>query len=1236
MIKKYKYIIFLISAGVFFVLSYSSYRFSEKESQYKLDVNKIQKRISELDKQSEILLNKFYKTLLSDRKKLKNKHHTNLFDILKISNPENFIVLIYQNDTLKFWSDNSFPANSILKAYKNKKIIHAQNGWYRSKTKENKETVIICLYRIKNNYFYENKFLKSNFTIGLKIPSSVVVSTSPISVGKNIKDAKGSYLFSLIPSNNIVDKKPNYELPFFLFVLTLIFLLLASHNLISKTHNREHSYFVSFTIWILNFIVFFIIVKYQFPKFISSSIFFSTELYAGNFPFSNIGNLVISSFFIVFTARNFFNIIPVEYFFEKHIIKNKIYTFLFSAGCFLFCAFLFIKTSNLLKNIILNSNMSFDIQKIIKPDINAILSFLSISIIFLSVIYITDLFLKLFARLTTFRISLISLLVSSPLLLLIFPLFLNSGYFISIISSVIIIFILLIIRYYKEEYNYFLLLLPIAGFTIFSVLFINNLEQKKEQTKQKVLIKQLANDTDPMAERFLKEINERLNTDTVLLNKITNVSENQDLEIYDYLKRKYFYGFWERYDLEISLCGNTEFYRDENQAENCEGYYNLEIGNFGDKIRNTKFWLMHYNTGKITWLGIIEVPVKADKRKMSLYITLSEKLTTKVLGYPALLIDKSTKTKTEYRDYSYAKYSNGILAVKFGDYPYELTDKKFKKKNKTEYYIYSHNYSHLVYSESDKKRIVLSKEKQTFFDKIISFTYLFVFYNMLIISLVIFYDSKYILIRFRFDFKNKIRFSMIFILLISFILFGTGTIYFTVKQNEKTGNREMEEKVQSVLIELKHKLQYEDELTPNWHTEQYDHLDELLNKFSQVFFADINLYDLNGFILASSRSEIFNRGLIGKEMNPKAYYELISEGKTEYIQTEHIGKMEYSSVYIPLRNEKNKITAFINLPYFSDNNKVKKNISDVFITTVNLYLVLFLITAFLSVLISEQITKPLTLLQNKFKSVQLGKKHTQIIYTKKDEIGSLVKEYNLMVAKLEESAKKLAESERESAWREMAKQIAHEIKNPLTPMKLSIQLLQKTWYDKTNTEEEFQKRLNSVAQTLIEQINTLSSIASEFSAFAKMPKARKEEVEIVKKLKNVTALFENEDNINISLNLNNIDELYIIADKEQISRVFINLVKNAVQAIPKNKKGEIKISLKNEKNKAVVVIKDNGKGITESQKKQLFEPSFTTKTKGMGIGLAIVKNIITSAGGNISFESKENKGTAFIVEFITV
>lgn len=1236
MIKKYKYFLFLILSGLFILLSYFTNKYFERDSQYRLDTKVIEKRISQLDKDLDIFLSEYTNQLKKNIDTTAHKKDINYFNVLSIPSLQNFTFLIYQNDTLRYWSENSFPAKYYFPDYKSINIIHAKNGWYRAKLSKLKGFKILGLYRIKNTFFYKNQYLKSNFTLDTDIPMSVVMSVSPISIGKNIKDPEGNYLFSLIPSNNITAKKSNHEIPFLLFAFALIFFTLFSDKLIKRINKYKHSYLISSLVWVLTLLIFIITEKLKLTIFISDSTFFSKEIYEGTFPFSDIGNIFFSTIFIVFTAKNLFNILPIEEFYEKLSEKNKIYEYLILAIAFFFFAFIFKEISSLLKELILNSSLTFNVQKAINPDINGFIFFISITVLYLSIIFVSDALIHLAERVTNIKITILSFIISLFGMIIFFIIFSDSNEFLSISTFYLILVFIILIRYFKESYSYFSLLGIIFIFTVFISIFSDTYMQKKLEQKEKELIKLLANDTDPIAERFLKEINQRLNNDTILLNKIINVTKNQDLDIYDYMRRKYFYGFWEKYDLEISLCGNTEFYRNENQAENCEGYYNLEVKNFGDEIENTKFWLMHYNTGKITYFGIVDVPVKIDKREMSLYITLSEKLTAKVLGYPALLIDKSTKTKKEFNDYSYAKYSNGILAVKFGEYPYELNDKEFVGQNKPEYYIFSNKYSHLIYAGNKEKLIVLSKEKSTFFNKIISFTYLFVFFNVLILIFVVFYDYHYILKRFKFDFKNKIRFSMIFILLISFILFGVGSVYFTIKQNEKTNNREMKEKVQSVLIELKHKLQYENELTPNWHTEQYDHLDELLNKFSQVFFADINLYDLNGILLASSRSEIFNRGLLSKEMHPKAFFELVSEGKTEFIQKEHISNMEYSSVYIPLRNENNKIIAFINLPYFSDTNKVKKNISDVLMTILNLYLVLFLLTAFLSVLISEQIIKPLTLLQSKFKSIQLGKKHKQIIYNKQDEIGALVKEYNLMVAKLEESANKLAETERESAWREMAKQIAHEIKNPLTPMKLSIQLLQKTWYDKTMPDKDFENRLNKVAQTLIEQINTLSSIASEFSAFAKMPKTRNEEVEIVKKLKNVTALFENENNIDISLKLNGIEELYIIADKEQVSRVFINLVKNAMQAIPKSRKGKILIQLEKGKNKAIIIIEDNGEGISEQQKKRLFEPSFTTKTTGMGIGLAIVKNIITAAGGNIRFESSKNKGAKFFVEFITV
>ena len=261
-------------------------------------------------------------------------------------------------------------------------------------------------------------------------------------------------------------------------------------------------------------------------------------------------------------------------------------------------------------------------------------------------------------------------------------------------------------------------------------------------------------------------------------------------------------------------------------------------------------------------------------------------------------------------------------------------------------------------------------------------------------------------------------------------------------------------------------------------------------------------------------------------------------------------------------------------------------------------------------------------------NIKFGAHNEALQWQSKDEIGDLVNEYNLMLLKLEKNSQLLAQSERESAWREMAKQVAHEIKNPLTPMKLNIQHLQRVVL--TN-HDDIPERVNKVAMLLIEQIDTLSHIATEFSNFAKLPIADSEKINVYDVLQNVTNLFQQNTACNITLS--EPLELPVLADKEQCIRIFTNLLKNAEQAIPADKKGEIIINAFIENETIIITIKDNGCGIEEAVKHNIFTPNFTTKTTGTGLGLAMVKNSIVSFNGSISFETKVNSGTTFILKF---
>jgi two-component system nitrogen regulation sensor histidine kinase NtrY len=365
-------------------------------------------------------------------------------------------------------------------------------------------------------------------------------------------------------------------------------------------------------------------------------------------------------------------------------------------------------------------------------------------------------------------------------------------------------------------------------------------------------------------------------------------------------------------------------------------------------------------------------------------------------------------------------------------------------------------------------------------------------------------------------------------------------------------------------------------------------------------------------------------------MNYEALIRLKYYGQTQYVNNERIGNLEYLSAYTPFVNNRSKVLAYLNLPYFNMQRRVSEETSNLIVAMINFTMILIVVSLSIAVFISVRITNPLRMLQQGLASVRLEEKSKPLEYRGHDEISELVKQYNKMLDELQTSALKLARSEREDAWREMAKQIAHEIKNPLTPMKLNVQQLYKKWKDNP---ENFEESLRTFKQYQIEQIDNLSSIASEFSNFARMPKASPRETDLISHMNAVAELYSDIKNVDLVINFNDLKEVIVFADKEQMNSMLSNIFRNAVQAIPANKKGIISVSLSVKENSALIRVEDNGVGIPDDLKDKLFTPNFTTKSSGMGLGLAIVKRVVETADGQIWFESEPGKGTVFYIKY---
>jgi signal transduction histidine kinase len=478
-------------------------------------------------------------------------------------------------------------------------------------------------------------------------------------------------------------------------------------------------------------------------------------------------------------------------------------------------------------------------------------------------------------------------------------------------------------------------------------------------------------------------------------------------------------------------------------------------------------------------------------------------------------------------------------------------------------------------------------------------------------------------------FKYRIQLVFVIIILASLGLFGIGSILFIRDQYQNKNEEIISDKTHSVRLEIEYYLKEKNyALNPAF-------ANYLLNDISAVFGTDVNMYDLKGDLYASSRQKLFDEGLISRKMNPEAFLELNTKGASEFIHDEHIGNLEYLSAYLPVRNKDGQLEAYLNFPYFARQSALEKEISQFLVALINIYVLLFALSVLAAIFVSNYLTHPLRLIQDKMRQVKLGKINDPIRWQNNDEIGSLVFEYNRMITELAQSAERLAQSERESAWREMAKQVAHEIKNPLTPMRLSIQLFERAYKDKAPGIDE---KIERMSKTMIEQIDTLASIANAFSDFAKMPKVISERMDVLQLAQSTVGLFrETSEGIDINFNAGNLTEAIISADKEQLVRVFNNLLKNAVQAIPEDRNGKITVTLERQTTdtgaRILLAFADNGTGIADEVIDKIFVPNFTTKTAGMGLGLAMVKNITEHCGGRIWFETTKGKGTTFFVSF---
>ncbi|MBC5773762.1 GHKL domain-containing protein [Pontibacter sp. KCTC 32443] len=623
------------------------------------------------------------------------------------------------------------------------------------------------------------------------------------------------------------------------------------------------------------------------------------------------------------------------------------------------------------------------------------------------------------------------------------------------------------------------------------------------------------------------------------------------------------------------------------------------------------------------YLKLIEVPLGyQQKGTIVLQLNLQKLLPHSLV--PELLSDQQHNQPFRMDLLSYAIYDDRNLSFSEGEYDY-ASDLDPAHIGHSEFYRDGHNqgdYHHFGVKEGKNRVLVVTTEKYSAKEILSNFSYLFLVFmaGFILLGLLILFFRRNYLQEFRPNFSTKIQVFLNFGILLPLLLVSITTASLVTASYKRDLMTTYEQRGRVVQETLSSLLSLGNVASKN-------ELQTRITELAAISETDINLYDRNGRLLITSQPLIFEAGLLSKLVNPQAYAAISEHQALRVLVEEKAGNLTFNAVYLPLRvnNDPSSLSGFVGIPFFDSEKQLDLKLIELITTTMNIFTVMFIMFMLLTFFASRALTVPLRLLADKLKRTSLTGKNEMLAYEGADEIGMLVNEYNRMLLTLEQNKQDLAIQEKEAAWREMARQVAHEIKNPLTPMKLSLQYLQKAISEnRPNTEQLISK----ISQTLITQINILSDIATSFSSFTSMPEPKAELVDVAAALRKAADLHNDPASANITTNIP-AEEVMVMADESLLVRTFNNLLLNAIQAVPTTRKPHIKVELHRNSELVHINIKDNGSGIPEEIRHKVFVPNFSTKYTGSGIGLAVAKRGIENAGGKIWFETENGKGTTF-------
>jgi two-component system, NtrC family, nitrogen regulation sensor histidine kinase NtrY len=1229
MLKKKRFILLFAILGVGILLAMNFFiRGKESSEKFLQPISqKIQKTLLEFDQD-------YIELLMQNRPE-------DPLSFSKLSSNTPHLYYIFEEDgTPIYWSDFTYiPDFEILRMQTNQYLLEDNRGIYFSKkrrfTRNEKGYWLVQVYPLYFKREIQNEYLQSGFNKAIFGNDFITLSGSKQEGFLDIYGEKGDYFFSLRFEQGYqpIEQTNNLTLLVFFFSLLLL-VLITGYGFIKTIWNKGKGGLAVFYAVLILFSIRLFMLLFGFPQDYFDYDLFDSSKYASSWLNPSLGDLLLNvvCFSVIFSML--LGLMRKDKFLRKfNALKRKYSKWIFYLLIYTFSLLLLVVFYGLYINILSNAQWELNILSLPSLDYFKIISLLIIFIGASGYILFSILGLSLLLEVNqeekTYALKIL-VIFSTPIV--IFLAFFNWIHLLAFLSHVIFLISIASFNLYRNIFKlglntfltfFFACLVAaiITGIAAHDVFLKNQMQSKLRFGRQQLV------ENDVMAEFFLADIMSRISEDLFIKNSLVDPLQSKE-PIERKIRRIHMTNYFDQYALRVKVFNasgdNVLVRNDEETLESLR--FSYVKSDFATSVRDLYF--IKGNEESVSNQYFSFIPLYRDDVFIgTIYLELKQLRILPGAVFPKLLMDRNYLSNFNDKDYNYAVFQDGELLYAVGVFNYRASGFKDLLDISALFStgIYRKKYHHLGV-KSEERQIVVSSPIYPVYYILADISLFFLAFILLTLISVMIYAFVRGLKTFDFNYATKLQMYLNFafffpILIISAIILGL-----LANSYQEELHRQYFQKATLIKDNLSTLMEKQEAGV----VEKEEFYEEV-NRLAGTTNMEINVYDEKGYLLLSSQPNIFDKKILTKYINPNAIVEVVEGQNNLVLLQEKVGRLNYKAVYSAVRSSDGQnIQAIISIPFFESETELDILIADVLSNILNIFVLVFILFLFVSYFVSKNLTFPFKLLTQKLKTTEL-ENNEPMYWPVKDEIGLLVNEYNNMLFKLEASKNILASTEKESAWREMAKQVAHEIKNPLTPMKLTLQHLLRL---QAEGRLEDPQMLKKPVETLILQVDILSDIATSFSTFAKMPLPKNEIMDFRKVVQETLELFKNREKGVISFeDESTTDKLSVLGDDQLFGRVISNLIINGIQSVEEGIGPMIRVILREKRGKVILEIKDNGKGIPDELKEKIFLPNFSTKSEGSGLGLAIAKRGVETAGGNIWFETVEGKGSSFFLSF---